>query len=252
MDRKWSLDECYRQLNNPTFYEQQDTDLTDTIQKRVTEYVKRMLNDELNDKNFKQYLLHKDPKPGRFYTRPKIHKVNNPGRPIVSSNNHPTERISQFVDFHLKPLVCTIPSYVKDTTDFLNKLTAIDNLPDNALLVSLDVTSLYTNIPHNEGIDACRFFLQKRTNKHIPTETICDLSRIILTINTFTFIPNTSKTRHEYIWARVWLLPTLIGFLVKLNATLSLTAPINHTCGLDLSTIFYDLDCRSRETESIC
>ena len=46
------------------------------------------------------------------------------------------------------------------TTDFLNKLTAIDNLPDNALLVSLDVTSLYTNIPHNEGIDACRFFLQ--------------------------------------------------------------------------------------------
>ena len=50
MDRKWYLDECYRQLNNPTFYEQQDTDLTDTIQKRVTEYVKRMLNDELIDK----------------------------------------------------------------------------------------------------------------------------------------------------------------------------------------------------------
>ena len=50
MDRKWYLDECYRQLNNPTFYEQQDTDLTDTMQKRVTEYVKRMLNDELIDK----------------------------------------------------------------------------------------------------------------------------------------------------------------------------------------------------------
>ena len=53
MDRKWYLDhvdECYRQLNDPTFYEQQDADLTDTIQKRVTEYVKRMLNDELIDK----------------------------------------------------------------------------------------------------------------------------------------------------------------------------------------------------------
>ena len=50
MDRKWYLDECYRQLNNPTFYEQQDTDITDTIQKRGTEYVKRMLNDELIDK----------------------------------------------------------------------------------------------------------------------------------------------------------------------------------------------------------
>ena len=50
MDRKWYLDECDRQLNNPTFYEQQDTDLSDTIQKRLTEYVKRMLNDELIDK----------------------------------------------------------------------------------------------------------------------------------------------------------------------------------------------------------
>ena len=146
-----------------------------------------MLNDKLIDKKNRQYLLHRDPKPGRFYILPKIHKVNNPGRPIVSSNNHPTERISQFVYFHLNPLVCTIPSYVKDTTDFLNKLAVFNRLPDNALLVTLDVTSLYANIPHNEGIDACRYFLQKRTNKHIPTETICDLIRIILTMNNFTF-----------------------------------------------------------------
>ena len=52
----------------------------------------------------KKYLLHKVPKPGRLYILPKIHKVNNPSRPIVSSNNHPTKYISQFVDFHLKPL----------------------------------------------------------------------------------------------------------------------------------------------------
>ena len=81
------------------------------------EYVKRILNDELVDKKNKQYLLHEDPKPGRFYILPKSHKVNNPSRPIVSSNNQPTECISQFVDF--QPLFCTIPSYVKDTTDFL-------------------------------------------------------------------------------------------------------------------------------------
>ena len=110
MGRTWYIDKCHRQRNNPTFYEQQDTYWTDTIQKRVTEYVKRMLNDKLIDKKNRQYLLHRDPKPGRFYILPKIHKVNNPGRPIVSSNNHPTERISKFVDFHLKPLVCTIPS----------------------------------------------------------------------------------------------------------------------------------------------
>ena len=48
--------------------------------------------------SFKKYLVQTNVKPGRFYILPKIHKTGNPGRPIVSSNSHPTERISQFVD----------------------------------------------------------------------------------------------------------------------------------------------------------
>ena len=56
----------------------------------------------------------------------------------------------------------------------------------NATLVTIDVTSLYTNIPHNEGIEVCCFFLYKCNDKHIPTETICDLIRIILNMNNFT------------------------------------------------------------------
>ena len=73
----------------------------------------------------------------------KVHKLGNPGRPIVSSNSHPTERISHFVDYHLQPLVHKLPSFVKDTNDFLNKLLTIGNLPANSLLVTLDVSSQY-------------------------------------------------------------------------------------------------------------
>ena len=50
---------------------------------------------------------------GRFYLLPKIHKVNNPGRSIVSANEHPT--------LHFRPHVEAIPSYLKDTTDYLLK-----------------------------------------------------------------------------------------------------------------------------------
>ena len=128
------------------------------------EYVKRMLRDGLIDNKNKRCLQDKYPKAGHFYILPTAHKINNPGRLIVSSSNHPTERISEFVDFYLKPLVCSIPSYVKDITDFLNKLAAFNRLSDNALLVTIGVTSLYTNIPHSGGIDACRYFLPKRTN----------------------------------------------------------------------------------------
>ena len=78
--------------------------------------------------------------------------------------------------------------HVKDTTDFLNKLRNLSNLPSNTLLVTLHVLSFYTNIPHNDGINACRFFLHgSRNNRNIPTETLCDLIRMILTMNYFTF-----------------------------------------------------------------
>jgi hypothetical protein len=58
---------------------------------------------------------------GRF-VYPKIHKANNPGRPIVSANGHPTEKISEFVDFHLRQHVEALPSFIKDTTDYLQNM----------------------------------------------------------------------------------------------------------------------------------
>ena len=143
----------------------------------------------INDKT-RQYLIQTDVKPGRFYILPKIHKPGNPGRPIVSSNSHPTERISQFVDYHLQPLVHKLLSFVKDTNDFLNKLLTIGNLPADSLLVTLDVSSLYTNIPYNEGINACDHFLRTRPHNNIPTGTLCDLIRMILTMNNFSFNDN--------------------------------------------------------------
>jgi hypothetical protein len=47
------------------------------------------------DEKTLKYLIPDSPKPGRFYLLPKIHKANNPGRPIVSANGHPTEKISE-------------------------------------------------------------------------------------------------------------------------------------------------------------
>ena len=85
--------------------------------------------------------------------------LGNPGRLFVLSNDHPTELISQFVDYHLKPLVHKTASYIKDTTHFLNKLDQLGHLPSNAILVTLNISLLYTNILHNEGINAWLHYL---------------------------------------------------------------------------------------------
>ena len=129
LDKSWYLDERNRQLNDAKLYRQQHGDITDTIQERVTVYIERMFNDGYIDEKPKKYLVQTYVKPGRFYILPKIHKTGNPGRPLVSSNSHPTERISQFVDYHINPLVSTLDSHIKDTTDFLNKLSNLGNLP---------------------------------------------------------------------------------------------------------------------------
>ena len=87
-----------------------------------------------------KYLKENSPKPGRFYAIPNIHKQDHPGRPIVSSISHPMERISQFVDHHLQPLVTKLLSYIKDTTHFLNKVNNIGQLLNEVLLETLVVT----------------------------------------------------------------------------------------------------------------
>ena len=66
----------------------------------------------------------------------------NLGRPIVSANDHPVETSSAFTDYHLSLHVKSLPSYLKRTPDYLHYITKADPLPENAILISLDVTYL--------------------------------------------------------------------------------------------------------------
>ena len=146
-----------------------------------------MYRREVIDKWTFRFLSPHHPKAARLYFLPKIHKQGNPGRPIVSSNGSPTENISLFVDYYLRPLVTTIPSHIRDTTHFLQKLAELPTLPEDTLLVTLDVTSLYANIPHKEGIKACEDLLNTRSIPIPPTKDLCHLIHTILTTNNFTF-----------------------------------------------------------------
>ena len=61
--------------------------------------------------------------------------------------------ISTYKDDHLRPLIPRIPSCIKDTSLFINLMMGAKlNVED--LLVTIDLSSLYINIPHNEGIIA--------------------------------------------------------------------------------------------------
>ena len=131
----------------------------------------------------------KDPKPPKFYTLPKIHKNNNPGRPVISSIGCHTANISKYVDHHLQEHVSKLPSYVKDTTDFINKTKDLA-VPDHAILVTMDVSSLYTNIPNDEGIEAVREILYQNNCSTTMSHVITTFLNLILTLNNFIFNGN--------------------------------------------------------------
>ena len=95
--------------------------------------------------------------------------------------------MSAFVEREIQPLLANIPSYIKDTTDFLNTLSRFDNLPDNTILVALDVTALYFSIRNKDGIGACKKYLDRRTQLPTSSEDICQLMSPILENNVLSF-----------------------------------------------------------------
>ena len=133
------------------------------------------------------FLIPKNCRTPLFYLLPKIHKKNNPGRPIVSACDSPTEKLSMFVDSYLKPLTLKVDSYIKDTTDFLHKLNSLGQLQPGSLLGTIDVVSLYTNIPHKDSIRAAKHVLETRPVKEPHTWVLLRLLHFILTKTAFKF-----------------------------------------------------------------
>jgi hypothetical protein len=70
----------------------------------------------------------------------------------------------------------------------LRKLKSLPKLSKDSVLVTLDVTSLYTNIPHEDGIAACKYFLDnEKCGSKLSTEEICTLLKLTLKSNHFQF-----------------------------------------------------------------
>ena len=55
-------------------------------------------------------------------------------------------------------------SYIKDTNHFLRKIKSLSQLPEGAILCTIDAIDFNPNIPHEEGLT--------RTQKIVTTETL--------------------------------------------------------------------------------
>ena len=93
-----------------------------------------------------------------FYLLPKIHKVDNPGRSIVSTINCTTELISQYLDSIFFPLVTKLQTFIKDTSVVIRLCKELKFTDDYQYryLFTMDICSLCTNIPKAEDLAALK------------------------------------------------------------------------------------------------
>lgn len=186
-NRQLAVNEHYRTLQEPIF--------TETIGE-VREILEEMCLKKIISGAQKEYLIGDGlPRPRRLYLLPKIHKEPKnwsipyqvpPGRPIVSDCNSETYYIAEYLEFFLHPLSIRHPSYLKDTYDFISKIGSL-KIPSDALLFTIDIDSLYTNIETTVGLEAVKKFMRKFPDSKRPDDYILKLLEINLTKNDFEF-----------------------------------------------------------------
>lgn len=85
----------------------------------------------------------------RCYGLPKVHKAGYPLRIIISTLGSPMYNIASFLHEVLHKSVRRPKSYIKDNWSFV-KVINDENIVADQLMVSVDATSLFTNIPRGK------------------------------------------------------------------------------------------------------
>lgn len=181
MDREYYKSLCLSILQDESYYEEttnySPSSVFESLAKIIQEHGSNLTKKEVD------YLLDFDAKTSNFYGLPKIHKsksiseqceksqtayiqLQSPTdlkvRPIVAGPTCETHRISNLLDILLKPFIANIRSYVRDTVDFLNTLPK--QVSQDSVFVSFDATNLYSNIPHELGLEAIEYWLDRFPN----------------------------------------------------------------------------------------
>ena len=169
-------------MNKTHYYSMVVKILQDEVNKKVFRHLEKLIAKFSNCllKEEQDFLTKFSFSISNFYGLPKVHKskiiqeaiqvqnseyikINEPSdltlRPIVPGPNCPTRHLSNLVDILLKPFLIRIKSYIKDNLDFLAKCSR--EKKRNTILTTFHVVGPYSNIPHEYGLEAIEYWLDK-------------------------------------------------------------------------------------------
>lgn len=180
---------CLYTLNNSSWYERVPFDTIESFAKEFYALVDLVFESQIISKPLWEFIRVLNLCVPTFYCLPKTHKNTNhlTVGPIESGVGNLTQNASILIDSVLCLHVQTLPSYIKDTPSFFKAIELLQ-IPKRALLIIVDVETLYNSIPHSRGIATIQTFLEQMGSDSRKFNLfILLLLEFVLTHNVFFF-----------------------------------------------------------------
>ena len=143
------------------------------VENRIATALKKLCKQGHIEERLCDYLVHGYSSPPQLYVLPKVHKDGVPMRPIVSAVGSPCYRLARELAQILTPLASLNGYIVKNFVSFVETVKELQ-ISSQDLLVSFDVTNLFTQVPITEALRAIEEklagnqSLENRTNVPVP------------------------------------------------------------------------------------
>lgn len=132
-------------------------------------------------------LVPMNPRSPILYGLPKTHKANIPIRPVVSYIGAPAYKLAKHLNVLLRVKSGFTPQHsLKNSLDLIDKVKDVI-IPPCAKLISLDVDSLFTNVPHQECLHILENMFEKQRLVPGEREDLISLTNLCMNQNYFRF-----------------------------------------------------------------
>ena len=160
MDRKDYIIQYLINFFSHPAYRAISRDPTNKIKTKLINIFKRVRSHRGLDNNTYKAMYPMGCRAPKFYGLPKIHKLDTPLWPIVSSCGSVTHGVAKELTKILKPLVGKSPHHINSTQDFVALVKNVILLPGKCLS-SYDVTALFSSVQVDPALGIIKDILEK-------------------------------------------------------------------------------------------
>lgn len=170
LDTEEYVQKCNALLDDTNTYSKLKRDPTQKYKKQLIELLKQLKGKGSLDDSLYRRLYPTTDTPPKFYGLPKIHKQNNPLRPIVSSIGSISYNCAKYIAEILNPIVGKTEHHIKNSQQFADIIKHY-RVEDDEELRSYDVSALFTSVPVDNALEIIK-------NKLANDNTLADRTKL--------------------------------------------------------------------------